>query len=332
MDQQAVTDALSGAIIEVAQREFDRLSEGLSSHQIADHISKALEELGKLSSGKGIPDYDDPWVALFYITWYQPRQINVVYSMIKSYLSLNTENNNRKLFIIDFGCGALAMHYGVALAFADIAQHGNPTPEIRIISIDSSEYMTRIGRDLWEAFENFVQSYDELNYLYEISGSIRFITIQISDKQTSNEARERLERFSNRNDLSGYKCWLSAIHTVYEESLSDTKDWLRFLANTFNPDSGFITSFSGNLGLAYDMSPFRYERTYTQLNVNIRLVFEGGLDEILDWRYNVSRTLRLQGVRSAIISNFLRSEVLWDYHRVNFMLHAKINEADYLPR
>ena len=106
MDQQAVTDALSEAITTVAQNELDELTVGLTSSQKAHQIGNALTELEKLSRGTGIPDYNDPWVALFYVTWYQPRQINIAYSMLKSYLDLNRMSEWAKSAFADHACAS----------------------------------------------------------------------------------------------------------------------------------------------------------------------------------------------------------------------------------
>ncbi|MYA62800.1 MAG: hypothetical protein F4X94_09540 [Dehalococcoidia bacterium] len=136
MDQQEVTKALSNAIVEEAQREFERLSAGMGTRDIAYSVENALRELRRLSSSE-MPQYDDRWVALFYLTWYQPRQINTVYRMLRGYL-IREDIVGSELLIVDFGCGALATQFGVALAFADLAQLRKPIPRINILLMDSS--------------------------------------------------------------------------------------------------------------------------------------------------------------------------------------------------
>ena len=138
MDQQAVTEALSEAIIKVAENELERLTVGLGTQKKAEHIEYALNELSGLSSSN-MPKYADRWVALFYLTWYQPRQINIAYRMVKGYLNEDSIDESNELFVVDFGCGAFAMQFGTALAFADIAQLGKSTPKIKVLSTDSSK-------------------------------------------------------------------------------------------------------------------------------------------------------------------------------------------------
>ena len=75
MDFPTTMRLLEGAILEVAKSEYARLSAGLAPHQVATRVGDALESLGGLRRGVA-PAYDE-WDALFYLTWYQPRQINL---------------------------------------------------------------------------------------------------------------------------------------------------------------------------------------------------------------------------------------------------------------
>ena len=95
-----IWDVLDRAIKEVAEREYQRLSRGLSCGDVAGRVDKALDSLGKLQKREE-PDYDCEWVALFYLTWYQPRQINLVYS----YLDCRKVELPERLQVVDLGCG-----------------------------------------------------------------------------------------------------------------------------------------------------------------------------------------------------------------------------------
>ena len=141
MDHKAVKDALDKAIAIVAGEEYKRLSHGLSLHEKANRVEGALKELEKLQYGK-IPDYSDKWVALFYLTWYQPSHINLAYSIIKE----SGEPLNDRLHIVDFGCGALAMQFGVALSMSEAIEEGQSFSKLRIDSIDTSKPMIDIGK------------------------------------------------------------------------------------------------------------------------------------------------------------------------------------------
>ena len=98
--KQAVAKALDNALTTVAVREYNLLACTLHPADSASaEITRSLNSLGRLYAGNR-PDYDE-WDALFY-HWYQPSQINLVYSMIKSTLPENIIPNNR-LYVA--GCG-----------------------------------------------------------------------------------------------------------------------------------------------------------------------------------------------------------------------------------
>lgn len=315
-----MTDALSYAIVKVAQEEFERLSRGLTSSQKAHQIGNALTELEKLSRGTGIPDYNNPWVALFYVTWYQPRQINIAYSMLKSYLDLNRMNDRDKLFVVDFGCGALAMQFGTALAFSDAAEHGKPIPnEISILSLDSSKEMIDIGCKIWEEFKESIQTGDHPGWLIQL----KYLAWTLPDN------RNQMKPIAELLDKRGWKFWVSAIHTVYRENQNEVRDWLGFLSDSFRPDAGFITSFQGSRFYAYESSPFEISNRYEGLRADINPVFKGYLPKITRWRNEVHTT-----IQNVMLTNlhYLKNSVGWnrnlDYRDINFLIYGKTDDRE----
>ena len=58
----------------------------------------------------------------------------------------------RRLDVVDFGSGALAMEVGLALAVLNAQAQGLTVPEINAILVEPSDAMTRIGLDIWESF------------------------------------------------------------------------------------------------------------------------------------------------------------------------------------
>ena len=82
MNWQTVAQVLDKVIATVAEQEFNRLCRGLNDVQVAEQVAKVLDEMDKLR-GRGSPDYNNEWGALFYITWYQPRQINVALTILR---------------------------------------------------------------------------------------------------------------------------------------------------------------------------------------------------------------------------------------------------------
>ena len=89
MDIPATLNLLERAILRVAEIEYRRLSSGLAPEQAAARVEAALEAMAGLRDGVP-PDYNE-WDALFYLTWYQPRQINLT-QLVASQFSLKVHS------------------------------------------------------------------------------------------------------------------------------------------------------------------------------------------------------------------------------------------------
>ncbi len=225
MNWKIATDILDNVITTVSAQEFNRLASGLNTNQITQKVFDALESLKKLQKGE-MSDYHDEWVALFYY-WYQPSQINLAYSMIKSIIN-PTDILNEKLHIVDFGCGSLAMQFGVALAIAADTINKNSITEIRIDSIDTSQAMIDIGRKMWKSFTKLYNQklYNHLGPVCEI----------IKPNYYSDIGQVKLAQSSDR--------WISAIHAVYDENENkdDIKQSLKSLRSCFKNPNGLLKS------------------------------------------------------------------------------------------
>ena len=95
------------------------------------------------------PDYSDGMVALIYVVRYQLSHTNLAYSIIKMMKEQagsikSTLTNTDSLQVVDFGCGSLAMQFGVALAVADVLEQGHTMSEVRIDSIGISRQGNRV--------------------------------------------------------------------------------------------------------------------------------------------------------------------------------------------
>ena len=150
--ENAVAKALDKAIAKAAKTEIRRLVKAKGNKRTARAIENALHSLTGLQNGE-IPNYDDEWLALLYSTWYQPSHINLAYSMIKEMAKRRNPKRaimtrKGKLHVVDFGCGALAMQFGVALAAADALQQGQTLTSIKIDLIDSSQPMIDFGMEI----------------------------------------------------------------------------------------------------------------------------------------------------------------------------------------
>ena len=145
----SIGDLIDCAIAEVAEQEFRRLTRALSEEEIVGHVHRALDELRKLGEG-GTPAYDCEWVALFYLTWYQARHINLVYSLLDD----RSVELPRRLHVVDLGCGAMAVQFALAIFAATSDQGGT---RISLTSIDNSRPMIAIGVELWDCFRKMIR-------------------------------------------------------------------------------------------------------------------------------------------------------------------------------
>ena len=73
------------------------------------------------------PEYNE-WDALFYVTWYQPRQINLALAILQKLYEDARKwlGSDFPLHIIDVGCGAfLAVQFAMAILAAENQREGN---------------------------------------------------------------------------------------------------------------------------------------------------------------------------------------------------------------
>ena len=295
--QKAVTRALSDAIVTVAEDELARLSPGLDEDKRAKAIESALKGLKSLQSGR-MPDYENEWVALFYITWYQPAQINLAYSMINTMAKRRDPEDavltdSGKLHVVDFGCGALAMQFAVALAAADALQKGDRLASIRIDSMDTSQAMIHIGHKVWEHFKMEVRKSAELASLNEALEVVRPTTSV---------------RLSHAAPTRGAESWLSALHTVYPTNVESVKDWLAKIVSRTKPDVGFITTHgSSERQLVRTVSPFMNGDSS-----DVIPEFEGELRGITKWRRDLGHQ-----------HNYLKGRVTWEWRPAASLIYTR---------
>ncbi len=145
-------DRLDQALVRVAQQEFDRLSRGHSQPELRKRVSEGLGSLGGLAFGTPA-DYDDPWVALLYLTWYFPRQVRLAADISASMFD-SRRDGSQPLWILDYGCGTLATLFGLSLARDRRADR----PPIGVLAIDPSEQMRRLGLVVWRTSPELVDN------------------------------------------------------------------------------------------------------------------------------------------------------------------------------
>ena len=272
--QQAITECLEKAIVSVALDEFDRLSKGVPPIYRGARVYTAFDELGKLLTDK-MPDYNHEWLPLLYLTWYHPSQVNLAYSIIMKHLKhgLTTEStSNRKLYVFDFGCGNLAMLFGVAIAELRCRMNGHQTVQIRVDSMDSSKPMTDLGEKVWKRFNKCVQ------------GEHRLPNLAAIDSRIINEVPSEFHQ-----DADGR--WLSALHAIYPANNYKVERGLDKIARSINPTVGVITSFVGKKNWAEGVSPFN--SLSTEMRKYTDFEFWGNLATITNCRKGLRDRLLL---------------------------------------
>ena len=217
MNRQNIADALDKAIATVAEQEFNRLCRGLNDVQVVEQVEKALDELKKLQ-GMGSPDYNNEWVALFYVTWYQPRQINVALAILQQLYEaplyeLAVANS---VEIIDVGCGALSVQFATAIA---ATQHQHT--DISVHGIDPSHPMKRIGETLWAEFCATIVEYPDLSDLSNLCN------LMAGDCDLFDSFDSYLSAYPEDLQTLGPNFLLLAVHVVYDSNELEIQETLQ---------------------------------------------------------------------------------------------------------
>ena len=291
---QAITKALDASIADVAGRQFAKLQRGRSRQQIATAIHRSLDSLRLLQRGI-MPCYDE-WDALFYAVWYQQSQINLAHKLFRKVPEDRNplRSGSGSLQVVDFGCGALAVQFGLALAAADTWQEHRTVPEIRIISNDASKSMVQIGWELWNRFIDEIADEAE----YPALGALRRACAEIE--------------FDDLGKPSA-TCWLTVFHVAYEENCAEVKKDLDTHVEDENPDLVFVTSHPSSWPQwTYSPVPYGYS-DISDVFCGADFAFEGKFEATTKFRTclydsnigNISRLLAPD--KDWLVRNYLKS-------------------------
>lgn len=310
-NKERAAAVLDKAIAEVFRNEVSHLiqSQNLSDAEKVSKVEYALDELGKQRQRQSeMPNYDE-WVAPFYLSWYQPRQINLTYSMIADIVdeeSICKEifTDTGKLYVFDFGCGALAMQLGVALAIADALRNNQKIHSACVVSYDESEAMTNIGKKVWEQFKSEVRKDTKLPYLEQACDLIEM----------------RADKPSFRMPQNDEIIWVSAIHSAFSANKDKVKGNLARLTKILRPSVGFVTSPITRSGAADFVSPFYRYDEYKKHELKRYGIFRGKLPKTTNARSALK--LCLQGLTDKTIS-YLNKPVNWELRGVDVRIHTR---------
>lgn len=218
--------ALDRAIAHIAQREFARLCQGLTEGQIAIHLAHACIELKKLQRSDGEPPhYNNPWVALLYLLWYQPGQTYLAYRII---CGLAKYRVSPQLHVVDVGCGAIATEIALRIATATGGASTSTLPLQRSVvhSIDLSSEMIRLGAQVADK-------------LCSDPGFVALHDHQICRRNVVNVDLANLEAQEENEDW-----WLTALHAVYDNNVRDIHAQVAAVTERVSPLRGIITTHS----------------------------------------------------------------------------------------
>ncbi len=204
---QSALEALDKAIARVAKAEFDRLRDGLETPAVACKIHDALCSMSRLRSDRQ-PDYDE-WDSLFYISWYQPRQVHLAYAILRE---LHKGKSVHGLRVVDVGCGAGAVQMAAALMAAESLRDLSDC-DIAVDGIEPGRAMRRLGEELWI---EWWQLADDCSSLERLAAALDAMSSSCetfdSDGTWACSARDRpARRFADS------RWWLTAVHAVYKE-------------------------------------------------------------------------------------------------------------------
>lgn len=228
------------AFANVLETEFARLTAGKPANQIDAWLYRSQQSINRLRSGGGMPDYSDPMVVLRYVLMYQLGHVNLAYTIIKDGQHGQRLTNTEALQVVDFGAGTLAMSFGTTMAVADALADGENISEVRIDAIDTGRPMMELGLKLWNEFGNEASRRDGMEPLVNATQLMRH---SLHDNPSS------IKKFVN----SG--CWLSSLHTLYDDNEVAVKSALSTLCGILDPNLVALSCFSGKYHIADRVVP-----------------------------------------------------------------------------
>ena len=223
-----------------------------------------------------------------------------------------------KLHIVDFGCGALAMQFGVALAIADTLKQGQTVTKIGIELIDDSEHMVRIGKKIWKRFKIEVCKDSNLSHLAE--------AYEIIKHRRNNSTSVKRQNWAS-------VCWVSAVHAVYRQNKEVVKRELSSLVKTLNPNVCYTTTHNHEEGrnlLSEIWTPNgKLHSSDWGQTWKTKPQLTGNLSRITQWRASICKKVLRQaigGIDDNFIRNYLsnpRYPVTWKWRDAAILIHTK---------
>lgn len=282
---------------------------------IASHVEKGDDENPERGWFRRRPFsvWNHTGVASFYSVWHHPKQVNFAYSALRALREHKVKGGdifgiaNGRAHFVDFGCGALAMQFAVAMAAADSISRGRELREIRIDSYDPSREMVRIGQYIWIKFVRLMKLHYPKHPICEAFDLIQWKT------------HAELDTLPEATDAA---CFLSAIHAVYETTKIRVKDDLESLVSKYAPVGFLFTADATRRNLLSDASPIAGRARYAKVSAPIpKARFAGELGALTKrMRSLCDRLLNerelppgMGGVDREFVRNSLYKPITWQY-------------------
>ena len=294
-----VGHVLDEAIATVAEEEFNRLCRATNNDfQVARDVTKAVRSLRNLQQGEE-PEYNE-WDALFYVTWYQPRQINLALAILQELYedARRRLGSDFPLHIIDVGCGALAVQFAMAILAAENQREGN---DLTVNGIDPSEPMKKIGETLWLKFRSFLCEHSDLS---DLSRTCDHMTTncELFDSHTSYFCSEGGRSWVNPR----LERWIVAVHASYESNRFTIKRALQELRDRYSPSAILVTSHRSRGEVVRFVAG---EESLQQRLSPKMLPLKGKLTNTTEWRTDLLS--KLPAYQTNSLSSLLSNPVEW---------------------
>ena len=250
----------------------------------------ALESLKDL--GRGGKPYYDEWIALFYLTWHQPRHIHLAYTVLRQQVS----KQHTPRHVIDFGCGAWAAQIALAILTTE-------KPELQGVSvhgIDCSRPMRRMGERLWHGFRELVGD----NAQDPVFGLLKETLDSMTDACTCHASYDAFMSHGTVGPSASDNCWLTAFHVVYQSSRQKLETVFQRIRRDCTPVLELLTTddlkrkhatFFGGSDLTIEQTPWGQEE----------------LERTTQWRRALRHRLGAEGTKD-LIDNYLSKSVRWN--------------------
>ena len=297
--RKLVTCLLDEAIATVAEEEFNRLrSAANNDFQVARKVTEAVRSLRNLQQGEE-PAYNE-WDALFYLTWYQPRQINLaLYILQELYEDARRRlGSDFPLHIIDVGCGALAVQFAAAILAAENQRAGN---DLTVSGIDPSEPMKRIGEALWSKFRLFLGDHSDLSDLSRTCDHMAN-NCQLFDSHSSYFCSEGGRPWGP----PWIERWITAVHACYESNWFEIQRALQELRDRYSPNAILVTSHRSRQEVVRFVAG---EESPQQRLSPKQLPLKEELPKTTEWRTDLLSKLPAYQINS--VSSLLSNPVEW---------------------